>query len=128
MSRPHSGRITDQEIRRMSALLHEAWSLESSSLWTPECPAKGQCGVTSLVMQERYGGDILKTDIEGSWHYYNRIGGRRIDFTAPQFEHVPEYEDRLSSREEAWTDTNAAQVECLTRRLAGIERELGLRE
>jgi hypothetical protein len=41
--------------------LFQAWSLESSSKWIANNPAAGQCGVTALVVQDRLGGDILRT-------------------------------------------------------------------
>ncbi|HEV2899718.1 MAG TPA: hypothetical protein VGX71_18140 [Pseudaminobacter sp.] len=41
--------------------LKTAWSKESSGSWSAENPAKGQCSVTSLVVQDLFGGSILKT-------------------------------------------------------------------
>ena len=41
--------------------------------------------VTSLVIQDVLGGDILKTRLpDGRWHFYNRIDGKRSDFTDEQ--------------------------------------------
>jgi len=77
--------------------------------WTPENPAKGQCGVTALVMQALLGGEILKTPMAEGWHYYNRVAGQRLDFTASQFAEEPDYQDLPSHREEAFSDTNAQQ-------------------
>lgn len=94
-------------------ILLEAWSKESSTQWTENNPAKGQCGVTSLVVHDYFGGDILKTKIEESWHYYNRIDGERLDFTASQFDVEPVYLDIESNREEAFTDTNQNQYNYL---------------
>lgn len=79
--------------------LRQAWSPETAPQWSPENPARGQCDVTSLVIQERFGGEILKTDVDGVPHFYNRIGGIRRDFTASQFSILPTYRDELSSRE-----------------------------
>jgi hypothetical protein len=61
--------------------LREAWSLETGGKRRPDNPAAGQCSVTALAVQDECGGEILKTDIGGAWHFYNRIDGRRIDFT-----------------------------------------------
>ncbi len=62
---------------------------ETAPQWSADNPACGQCDVTSLVIQERFGGEILKTDVGGAIHFYNRIGGDRCDFTASQFTTLP---------------------------------------
>ena len=91
-------------------VLKKFWSLESSSVWTEENPAKGQCGVTSLVINDHFGGEILKTKLpDGQRHFYNSIDGKRFDFTSSQFESEIEYLDMPSNREEAFEDTNKEQ-------------------
>ena len=97
--------------------LGRAWSLETSSLWSPDNPARGQCSVTALAVQRLYGGDILKTRAPGGAHFYNRIGGARFDFTAAQFADPPAYEDEASDAGEAMEDTSPAQLEALLRGL-----------
>jgi hypothetical protein len=100
-------------IEFMQELLLKSWSIESSSKWTRVNPACGQCGVTSLVVQNFLGGAILKTPLGNSWHFYNLIEGKRIDFTKSQFEYELEYQDFPSSREEAFADTNQTQYNYL---------------
>ena len=51
--------------------LKDAWSLESSRSWTEANPAKGQCIVTSLVVEDLFGGEILKTATKGGTHFYH---------------------------------------------------------
>lgn len=97
----------------LQGVLYKAWSIKSSSKWTPENPALGQCGVTALVVNDLLGGDILKTQSSGGIHFYNRISGRRYDFTKSQFIVPIIYEDLPSSREEAFSDTNAEQYNYL---------------
>ncbi|WP_156936874.1 hypothetical protein [Bradyrhizobium sp. WSM2254] len=46
------------EIQRA---LRKAWSLSTASQWTAHNPAAGQCNVTSLLIYELFGGDLLKT-------------------------------------------------------------------
>ncbi|WP_025723768.1 YunG family protein [Paenibacillus polymyxa] len=103
--------------------LFQAWSLESSPKWIANNPAAGQCGVTALVVQDRLGGDILRTWLDSGWHYYNRIGEDIIDFTRSQFSIPPQYQDVYSNREEAFSDTNAEQYAALNRRLGGFLNE-----
>ncbi|KAA0545432.1 hypothetical protein FZW96_18640 [Bacillus sp. BGMRC 2118] len=98
-----------QRILLLHEALEQSWSSQSSSLWTEDNPACGQCGVTSLVVHDYTGGEIAKTMAGGRWHFYNIISGVRIDFTSTQFSVLPHYEDRISSREEAMLDTNEVQ-------------------
>jgi hypothetical protein len=112
---PH-GRDIDDLPERLAL----AWSVESSSLWSADTPARGQCSATTIVVQRIHGGEILKTPTLGGMHFYNRIDGRCLDFTAGQFPEPPEYADLPSDAHEAMTDTSPAQVEALLRRL-GVE-------
>ena len=95
----------------------KAWSIHSSTKWSPENPAKGQCGVTALVVNDFVGGEILKTPVSEGWHYYNRINGQRVDLTDSQFEDTIFYEDIPSNREEAFSDTNRMQYDYLKKRI-----------
>lgn len=97
--------------------LESAWSIETSSLWSPINPARGQCGVTSLVVHDLFKGRILKTLLPAGPHFYNLIGGRRYDFTSSQFGSKIVYQDLASDREEAMSDTSPEQYRALRRRL-----------
>jgi hypothetical protein len=44
-------------------------------------PAEGKDGVVSLLIHDIFGGEILKTKKKKRWHFYNRIDGKRLDFT-----------------------------------------------
>ena len=81
--------------------LRKAWSLSTSSQLTANNPAAGQCNVTSLLVHELFGGDLLKTLLPAGDHFYNRIGGKRYDFTACQFVQPIAYLDILTNRADA---------------------------
>jgi hypothetical protein len=58
----------------------------------------------SLLIHDVFGGEILKTRLKKGWHFYNRIEGKRIDFTIPygskstddiQFEDIPSTPDEI---------------------------------
>jgi hypothetical protein len=78
-------------------VIRSSWSLETcdpvdAPLWTAEAPARGQCAVTALVLQELLGGDLLMSEVwrvDGSRqgvHYWNRLaGGMELDITREQF-------------------------------------------
>ena len=105
--------MTVNKIEELRAALFASWSNQSSTLWKPENPALGQCGVTALVAQDVLGGDILKTPYGDIWHYYNRIDGRNVDFTESQFVSELSYENIESDRVEAFSDTNQSQYDYL---------------
>lgn len=69
--------------------------------------------MTALVVQDILGGDIVKTDVGGAWHFYNLIDGERRDFSASQFPESVCYADVPSSRDEAFSDTSLQQYRIL---------------
>jgi hypothetical protein len=103
----------------LEARLARAWSSETSSLWSADNPALGQCSVTAIAVQRLCGGEILMTPMPGGTHFYNRVGGERWDLTARQFDRLPVYEDRPSDAAAALADTSAEQVAAL---LDALER------
>jgi hypothetical protein len=77
--------------------LNEAWSKETSAdpkHWTPENPALGHCAVSSLIIQDLLGGELLRTKINGISHYCNRLpNGQRVDVTREQFPEITSEEE-----------------------------------
>lgn len=65
-------------------------------------PARGHCGVTTLIVNDILGGEIYKTRLDEGWHFYNILNGERKDF-----------QDVRSNREEAFQDTNDIQYSYL---------------
>jgi hypothetical protein len=111
---------------KLLTTLKKCWSKESSSKYERENPAKGQCSATAIVIQRKYGGEILKTKINGSWHFYNQIENFIYDFTSEQFAEKVEYINEKSSKEEALADCTEAQVAALWARLnKTIDENLG---
>jgi hypothetical protein len=81
--------------------LRKAWSLSTASQWTADNPAAGQCNVTSLLVHELFGGELLKTPLPAGDHFYNWIEGKRYDFTASQFDRPIAYIDVPTDRADA---------------------------
>lgn len=105
------------KIKQVEKALYKSWSLESSSKWREDNPAKGHCGVTTLVVNDILGGEIKKTKFPDGWHFYNVLDGKRYDFTASQFREAIVYMDFPSNREEAYMDTNEKQYNYLKQRV-----------
>lgn len=103
--------------RDLLPILQDAWSLSTGRNWLPERPARGQCSVTTLVVYELCGGEILKTPTEGGWHFYNRVNGVRHDLTASQFDAPIRYADIVSDEAEALADTSPDRYALLRRRV-----------
>jgi hypothetical protein len=116
--------MDDQQIIKVKKAFRESWSTDTCHIFEEDYPYYGQCAQTSIVIQEMFGGEILKTtgwpnDKGNGRHFYNQIDGVRYDFTAEQFSEIPnytyqvEYEDMASSVEEAETETNSCQISAL---------------
>jgi hypothetical protein len=54
---------------------------DEPQIMTKSNPAEGKDGLVSLLIHDIFGGEILKTKMKRRWHFYNRIDGKRLDFT-----------------------------------------------
>jgi hypothetical protein len=105
-------------LSQLEDQLKIAWSVHTATTWTRDNPARGQCSVTALVVNDVLGGRILKTKVGPHDHFYNWIDGRRVDLTSNQFEDQIAYEDLSSSRDDAFNDTTFEQYQALRRALS----------
>lgn len=82
-----SGIKTPEDLR---CRLRYAWRADTSVVpdqWSPDNPAFGQCAVTALIVQDLFGGDLLRGHFAGGTHYWNRLpSGQEVDLTSDQFE------------------------------------------
>ena len=81
-------------LASLERAVRDSWSLDTADEnddWTPEHPSRGQCDITSLVVHEYLGGDLLGADVllDGERimaHMWNRLpSGIEIDLTRDQF-------------------------------------------
>ena len=67
------------------------WSAETCAPrmrgdWSADNRTLGQCSVTAFLAQDIFGGKVYGIPLEdGSFHCYNRAGGRTFDLTSEQF-------------------------------------------
>jgi hypothetical protein len=81
------------EESKLIKAIQNSWSDKTSSdekNWSKENPAYGQCAVTSLVVNDYLGGEIVwasvkMPDANESSHYFNLIDGQEKDYTKAQF-------------------------------------------
>ena len=100
--------------------ISRAWSGDTSSptdVWSQSNPAQNHCSVTSLIVQDHFGGEILTTRTAGGTHFYNQIHGMKWDLTVSQFAQAVPYDATPSSRDMALADTTEQKYALLTMRL-----------
>ena|SRR5437879_4635162 len=97
----------------VQSALRKSWSAATARQWTLENPAAGQCNVTALLVHDLFGGELLKTPLPAGDHFYNRIRGRRYDFTESQFSEPITYLDLPASRADAAQGATNAQLAAL---------------
>lgn len=84
------------DIETLAPIIRAAWGADTCDPadradWHPGNPARGQCGVTALVVHEVLGGDLILGEVfaggtKVGWHHWNRLpDGREVDLTAEQF-------------------------------------------
>lgn len=77
------------DIEKIKEAFKSCWSKETcypklQSMWTKDKPELGQCAVTALIIQDVFGGEIVKDDT--NHHYWNVLpNGMHIDLTKEQF-------------------------------------------
>jgi hypothetical protein len=59
--------------------------------WSNRNRAWGQCAVTALIVQDLFGGEVLRGFVNGIEHYWNRLPKKgEVDLTRTQFDDVRE--------------------------------------
>ncbi|MBN2052070.1 hypothetical protein JW756_01055 [Candidatus Woesearchaeota archaeon] len=79
--------------RDLERIIKRCWSKDTSrnpEEWNAHNPSRGQCVVTSLVVQDYLGGEILRAvaqrpDLALMNHYCNLVNNKTVDFTKQQF-------------------------------------------
>ncbi|MFC8594613.1 YunG family protein [Streptomyces atroolivaceus] len=80
----------------IEAVIRSSWDADTTTPahrahWDPGNPARDQCGVTALVVNDLLGGELIRGEvrIDGErvdYHWWNRLGmGVEIDLTREQF-------------------------------------------
>lgn len=83
--------LTDIERAVRASWDADTCTPEYRSRWTTDNPARDQCGVTAMVLNDLLGGELLRGEVlvDGAWvdyHWWNRLGeGLEIDLTREQF-------------------------------------------
>ncbi|GHB97714.1 YunG family protein [Cerasicoccus arenae] len=78
-----------KSLTDLRATLERVWGPDTSTDphgWNQDSPSKGQCTVTALLLQDMFGGIIVRSKVCGNSHFWNRLDdGCEIDLTRDQF-------------------------------------------
>lgn len=86
--------------------------------WNDNNKCFGMCAITSLIINDYFGGDICKIHVEGIIHYYNLIEDKIIDLTSSQFDCDIDYKNyQVVDREKILTDDTKYRYNVLKERL-----------
>ncbi|MEU1122380.1 hypothetical protein ABZ371_02030 [Streptomyces sp. NPDC005899] len=83
--------VTDIEAAVRSSWGADTTTPEYRSRWHPGNPARDQCGVTALVVNDLLGGQLIRGEVRVGgervdYHWWNRLGmGIEVDLTREQF-------------------------------------------
>lgn len=87
------------EIEQLKQFLIKSWNLETCvpglrDEWTETNPSLGQCAITALIVNDFFGGKIMRCMTSSGSHYYNLIDDHLVDLTVEQFlGEIPQYEN-----------------------------------
>ena len=85
------------DLEMLRPVLRAGWGADTCDPhdlkdWHAGNPARGQCGVTALIIQDLLGGELILGEVHAGdtkvgHHYWNRLAdGREVDLTADQFQ------------------------------------------
>jgi hypothetical protein len=83
--------LTDIERAVRMSWGQDTYPPDAKTPWDPDNPARGQCGVVAVVLNDILGGELMRGEVlvDGErvdFHWWNRLpGGLEIDLTRDQF-------------------------------------------
>jgi hypothetical protein len=89
----------------IQAALKKTWAQDTSPGKIFRNKINHQDSLTSLLIHDIFGGEILKTRQENDWYFYNRINGERLDFNGSGLKKEPEdsfFEDLPANPDEPY--------------------------
>ncbi len=86
--------------------------------WNENNRRFGMCAITSLIINDYFGGDICKIYVDGISHYFNLIENNIVDLTKSQFNREIDYKDyKIIDRQKILTDDTKNRYITLKARL-----------
>ena len=90
--------------------------------WNENNKYVGMCAITSLIVNDYFGGEICKIYVDGVSHYFNLLYSKIVDLTAKQFENKIDYSNyKIVKREDILTQDTKQRYNLLKKRLEDIK-------
>lgn len=111
------------DIENIQKALLECYSkdlcyLKIRDSWNENNKCFGMCAITSLIINDYFGGEIGKIYVDGISHYFNLIEGKIVDLTISQFHHEVDYKDyQVVERQNILIDDTETRYNILKTRL-----------
>lgn len=85
-------------INELKKILYSCYSKELcypkvKNDWTEKNKSLGMCAITTLIVNDYFGGEICKIHVDGISHYFNLINNKIIDLTFSQFKCEVDYKN-----------------------------------
>lgn len=104
------------ELKRLEEKLYSCYGKELCypkvrEKWNKENKYFGMCAITSLIVNDYYGGDIGKIYVNDISHYFNIINNQIIDLTAKQFKGKIDYSNyEIKRRKDILTEDTKKDI------------------
>lgn len=98
--------------------------------WNENNKCFGMCAITSLIINDYFGGDICKIYVEEISHYFNLIENKVIDLTSGQFNHEINYKGyQIIDRKKILTDDtknryNILKIKLIKKLLKQVDQKI----
>lgn len=90
--------------------------------WNENNKCFGMCAITSLIVNDYFGGEICKIYVNEISHYFNLIDKKIIDLTSKQFENKIDYSDyKIVKREDVLMENTEQRYNLLKQRLEDLK-------
>ncbi len=82
--------------------------------WDESNKCFGMCAITSLIINDYFGGNICKIYVDEISRYFNLIDNKIIDLTSSQFNHEIDYKDyQVIGKQKILTDDTTNEYNIL---------------
>lgn len=83
-------------IEQLKTALSKTWNKETSNTpdkWRKNKPSTGQCAITALIVNDYFGGIIIRGEFSNKEsHYWNLVGEDVVDLTRDQYKEEISFE------------------------------------
>ena len=110
-------------IEKLQKILMECYSKDLcypkvQNNWNKKNKCFGMCAITSLIVQDYFGGEICKIYVDGISHYFNLLEDKIVDLTSIQFKNDIDYNNyKVIDREKMLNEDTINRYNSLKKKL-----------